>query len=71
MPSQISVLFGDQTHRERERERESERARETEALACLSFTLTINNQAADGLIFRICGMLSNAFNLLVDLAFIS
>ena len=65
MPSQISVLFGDQRERERERERE------TEALACLYFTFTISNQAAGGIIFRICGMLSNAFTLLVGLAFIS
>ena len=51
----------------RERERERERA----ALACLYFTFTISNQAAGGIIFRICGMLSNAFTLLVGLAFIS
>lgn len=36
---------------------------ETEALTCLLFTFTISNQAADRLIFRICGMLYNACNL--------
>lgn len=45
--------------------------RETEALACLPFSFTISKLAADGLIFRICGMLYNVRNLSVVSAFIS